>query len=43
VTWVGHVARTGKRRAAYRALTGKPEGNRSLGVLRRVDGEIILK
>jgi hypothetical protein len=41
--WVRHVARTGKRRGAYRALVGKPEGKRPLGGLRRVDGEIILK
>jgi hypothetical protein len=24
--WVGHVARVGKRRKAYRLLVGKPEG-----------------
>jgi hypothetical protein len=43
VTWAGHVARTGKRIGAYRALVGKPEGRRPLGGLRRVDGKIILK
>jgi hypothetical protein len=29
--WAGHVARTGERRGAYRALAGKPEGRRPLG------------
>jgi hypothetical protein len=29
--WAGHVARMGKRRGAYRALVGKPEGRRPLG------------
>jgi hypothetical protein len=28
--WIGHVARMGERRGAYRALVGKPEGRRSL-------------
>ena len=28
--WEGHVARTGKRRGAYRILVGKPEGKRPL-------------
>jgi hypothetical protein len=28
---VGHVARMGERRVAYRVLVGKPEGKRSLG------------
>jgi hypothetical protein len=28
--WAGHVARTGERRGAYRALMGKPEGRRPL-------------
>jgi hypothetical protein len=28
--WVGHVARMGERRDAYRALVGKPEGRRPL-------------
>ena len=27
----GHVARMGERRDVYRALVGKPEGNRPLG------------
>jgi hypothetical protein len=31
----GHVARMGKRRRAYRALVGKPEGRRPLGRPRR--------
>jgi hypothetical protein len=29
--WAGHVARTGERRGAYRALVGNPEGRRPLG------------
>ena len=29
--WVGHVARMGGRRGAYRVLVGKPEGKRPLG------------
>jgi hypothetical protein len=29
--WAGHVARMGKRRGAYRALVGIPEGRRPLG------------
>jgi hypothetical protein len=33
--WAGHVARMGKRRGAYRALVGKPEGRRPLGRSRR--------
>jgi hypothetical protein len=33
--WAGHVARTGERRGAYRALVGKPEGRRPLGRTRR--------
>jgi hypothetical protein len=28
--WVGHVARMGERRGAYRVLVGKPEGKRLL-------------
>jgi len=32
--WAGHVARMGERRGVYRVLLGKPEGNRSLGILR---------
>jgi hypothetical protein len=40
--WAGHVARTGERRGAYRALVGKPEGRRPLG-RPRLDGRIILK
>jgi len=31
MTWVGHVARTGKRTVMYRVLVGKPEGKRALG------------
>jgi hypothetical protein len=33
--WAGHVAGTGERRGAYRALVGKPEGRRPLGRPRR--------
>jgi hypothetical protein len=33
--WVGHVARTGGRRGAYRVLVGRPEGNSALGRPRR--------
>jgi hypothetical protein len=29
--WAGHVARTGTKRNAYRALVGKPGGKRPLG------------
>jgi hypothetical protein len=32
--WAGHVARTGKKRNAYRLLVGKPEGKRPLGTPR---------
>jgi hypothetical protein len=31
VRWVGHVARIGERRDAYRALVEKAEGRRPLG------------
>jgi hypothetical protein len=33
--WVGHVARMGKKRNAYRLLVGKPEGKRPQGRPRR--------
>jgi hypothetical protein len=33
--WVGHVARMGDKRNAYRILVGKPEGKRPLGRPRR--------
>jgi hypothetical protein len=33
--WVGHVARMGEKRNAYRLLVGKPEGKRPLGRTRR--------
>jgi hypothetical protein len=33
--WTGHVARKGKKRAAYNLLVGKPEGKRRLGRPRR--------
>jgi hypothetical protein len=33
--WVGHVARMGEKRNAYRLLVGKPEGKRPLGRPRR--------
>jgi hypothetical protein len=31
IRWVGHVARMGENRNAYRLLVGKPEGRRPLG------------
>jgi len=31
MSWVGHVARMGERRGAYRVLVRKPEGKRLLG------------
>jgi hypothetical protein len=40
--WAGHVARTGERRGADRALVGKPEGRNRLKDP-GVDGRIILK
>jgi hypothetical protein len=33
--WVVHVAYIRDRRGVYRDLVGKPEGNRTLGRLRR--------
>jgi hypothetical protein len=33
--WVGHVARMGEKRNAYRLLVGKPEGRKPLGRPRR--------
>ena len=33
--WEDHVARMGERRGVYRALVGKPEGKRPLGIPRR--------
>jgi hypothetical protein len=39
--WVGHVARMGEKRNAYRLLVRKPEGKRPLG-RRRLGGWIIL-
>ena len=33
--WAEHVAHMGDRRGAYRALVGKPEGRRPLGISRR--------
>jgi hypothetical protein len=29
--WVGHVARMGEMRSAFKVLVGKPEGKRPLG------------
>jgi hypothetical protein len=37
--WVGHVARMGEERKAYKVLVGKPEGKRPLGRLRRRWGD----
>jgi hypothetical protein len=33
--WLGHVARMGEKRNAYRILVGKPEGKRTLRIPRR--------
>jgi hypothetical protein len=33
--WVGHVARNGEKKTAYRILVGKPEGKRPLEKPRR--------
>jgi len=33
--WAGHVARMGEESEVYRALVGKPEGRRPLGIPRR--------
>jgi hypothetical protein len=30
IRWAGHVARMGKKRTAYKLLTGKSEGKRPL-------------
>jgi len=35
MTWVGHVARMGGRRGAYRVLVGKPDGKIPPGRPRR--------
>jgi len=40
--WVGHVARMGERRGAYRVLVGKAERRIEFGTLRR-RWRIILK
>jgi hypothetical protein len=40
--WMGHLARMGEKRNAYRILVGKPEGKRPLGRL-DVGDRIILK
>jgi hypothetical protein len=40
--WMGHVARMGERRGAYRILVGRPEGRKHLGDP-GIDGRIILK
>ena len=37
---MGHVARTGEKRNAYRVLMGKPEVKRPLGRTGRLEGEI---
>jgi hypothetical protein len=39
--WVGHVARIGEKRNAYRILVGKPEGKRPLRRPRRKWVDII--
>jgi hypothetical protein len=35
IRWVGHVARMGEKRGAYRILVGRPEGRQPLGRPRR--------
>jgi hypothetical protein len=35
ITWARHVVRVGEKRGAYRALVGKPEGQRPFGRPRR--------
>jgi hypothetical protein len=35
IRWLGHAARLGEKRNAYRIVVGKPEGKRSLGRQRR--------
>jgi hypothetical protein len=42
IRWMAYVARMGKRRGAYRALVGRPQGKNYLEYL-GVDGRIILK
>jgi hypothetical protein len=41
--WVGHVARMGERRGAYRVLVGRPEAKRDHLEDLGIDGRIILK
>jgi hypothetical protein len=40
--WIGHVARIGEKRNAYKIFVGKPEGKRPLRTL-HVGGRIILR
>jgi hypothetical protein len=42
VRWVGHVARMGEKRNAYRMLVGKPEGKNPLGRPRHRRDDIIM-
>jgi hypothetical protein len=35
MSWMGHIARMGERKWAYRILAGRPEGRRPLGKQRR--------
>jgi hypothetical protein len=42
MTWVGHVAHMGDRRAAYSVFVGKPEGKRPIEKVSG-NGRIILK
>jgi len=42
IRWVGHVARMGQRRGAYKVLVGKPKGKRPL-VRPSADARIILR
>jgi hypothetical protein len=39
--WVGHVARMGEKRYAYRLLVGKPEGRTPID--QHINGWIILR
>jgi hypothetical protein len=39
--WIGHAARIGEKRNAYKILVGKPEGKRLLGRPKRRWGIIL--
>jgi hypothetical protein len=42
IRWVGHVARIGEMRCAYKVLVGKCKGKRRLGRPRRRCGDSII-